>query len=272
MTALSSIHRSYFFHVFRRRPDSDEVGLACRSIGETGSPGSPSSVRLTKSTLKAFDGGPESSGRFLNNVAISPRELAGAEFNLLEKLFSAIQEISFPFPQGFHHRFVTLAYQSLPREAFVRYVENGVVRPTADFVTRVLDDLEKKASKADSRFKFYLISKLDEISRSKCYKQWMHPDVQRCLADSTVKAILADSESRHGSGEDDELDATVVESSRGSFPPLRAFMRTLASKEAAASNVPRSAVAAVRMPLLFVEQSALLGSGRGVMNDLNVSF
>jgi hypothetical protein len=113
-------------------------------------------VRLTKSAL---DGGEYLSQKHADSAgaagatgaartAVDGRGTlteAGNEtvlFRLMERLYCVIQEVSFPFPQGFHHRFVTLAYRALPRSLFKQYLANRVLRVTEEFSMRTLGELD----------------------------------------------------------------------------------------------------------------------------------
>lgn len=192
----------------------------------------------------------------------------------MERMYAVLQEISFPFPQGFHHRFVTLAYRSLPRPLFRQHISAGVLRVTEEFVARTLDQLSAKTSPADNRFKHFLVSQLNGDALARGLKQWPHPESMRFLADATVASILADSEleARTGVDEDDE-DSPYAEPGRVGFPPLRSFMRKLHQLETAASMAPRSANVSARVALATVEDTALLSS-TAVSKDhiLDVSF
>jgi hypothetical protein len=195
-------------------------------------------------------------------------------FQLMERMYSVIQEISYPFPQGFHHRFVTLAYRSLPRPLFRQHIAAGVLRVTEEFVARTLDQLSEHTSPDDNRFKYFLVSQLNGDALARGLKQWPHPDSQRFLADATVASVLADSQLDPGSSvDDDEEEPLHAHAGRVGFPPLRSFMRKLHQLETAASMGPRSAHLSARVPLSAVEDTALLSS-TSVSKDhiLDVSF
>eukprot|EP00038_Savillea_parva_P028535 m.65625 g.65625 ORF g.65625 m.65625 type:complete len:1089 (+) comp8306_c0_seq1:172-3438(+) len=261
------------------------------SAAPAGTPGATTSgpMRLTRGNLKAaFEGPPDG----MANFPASPGSATPGDdtmsvdshgeealndkvlFQLMERMYSVIQEISFPFPQGFHHRFVTLAYRSLPRPLFRQHVSSGVLRVTEEFVARTLDQLSEHNTPADDRFKYFIISQLSGDALARGLKQWPHPNSQRFLADATVASVLADSELDPGNAvEDDGAETLHVSTGRVGFPPLRSFMRKLHQLETAASMAPRSAHLSARVPLSAVEDAALLSS-TAVSKDhiLDVSF
>ena len=207
-------------------------------------------VRLTKSTLKAaFEGIPDGTASFkhvspapslgdMSNDSGMQDELENEKvlFRLMEKTYAVLQEISFPFPQGFHHRFVTLAYRTLPRPLFKQYLATRVLRVTEEFVMRTLEELSGKESKKENQFKFFLVSQLDGDALARAFKKWPHPECRRFLADATVTSILADAADDAGQEVDDEEDETIfTQANMTVFPPLRSFMRTLSKKEAVAN-------------------------------------
>jgi len=275
---------------------SPETVAACRAAVSRRSV-SGNEVRLTKSVLQAaFEGKPRgspsadfvtasqiprrvtsSAGTAKEHEAISEVDNERVLFRLMEKLYFVIQELSFPFPQGFHHRFVTLAYRSLPRPIFKQYLSNRVLRVTEEFVMRTLQELEDCDSVQDDRFKFFLLSFLDSDALARAHKEWMHSESQRYLSHITVASLLDAAEDDRGqpSTSDDEEDVIQSDANHAvSFPPLRAFMRTMQKKEKSTSRLP-SAIAspAARVKLSFVEDSALISSTQGSMEDsLDVSF
>lgn len=245
-------------------------------------------VRLTKSTLKAaFEGIPDGTASFkhvspapslgdMSNDSGMQDELENEKvlFRLMEKTYAVLQEISFPFPQGFHHRFVTLAYRTLPRPLFKQYLATRVLRVTEEFVMRTLEELSGKESKKENQFKFFLVSQLDGDALARAFKKWPHPECRRFLADATVTSILADAADDAGQEVDDEEDETIfTQANMTVFPPLRSFMRTLSKKEAVANCAPRSSHVSARVSLGFIEESALINSLDDAKNDvLDVSF
>eukprot|EP00040_Diaphanoeca_grandis_P032775 m.199425 g.199425 ORF g.199425 m.199425 type:complete len:1059 (-) comp32733_c2_seq1:42-3218(-) len=247
-----------------------------------------SGMRLTKSSLKAaFEGVVDAPAKPYHRVSPVPSSVGSDDsvlhdeiqnekvlFRLMEKTYSVLQEISFPFPQGFHHRFVTLAYRTLPRPLFKQYLATRVLRVTEEFVMRTLEELASKETKQENRFKFFLVSQLDGDALARAFKKWPHPECRRFLADTTVMSILADASQENVQDTDEEEDEpTMNPSSTMSFPPLRSFMRTLGKKEAAANCVPRSANVSARVSLAFIEDSAMLDSVDDKQQDkLDVSF
>ena len=68
------------------------------------------------------------------------------QFALLEVVYSALEELSAPFPPGFHTLFAMLGFQTLPRSAFLLYLDRNVFRITPSFVleaSHVLGDSEE---------------------------------------------------------------------------------------------------------------------------------
>jgi hypothetical protein len=243
--------------------------------GDGGAPGGASSgseARPQKSPPRPVAQGPE-----LDLSVLTETDNELVLFRLMERLYCVIQEVSFPFPQGFHHRFVTLAYRSLPRPLFKQYVANRVLRVTEEFVMRTLDEMVSYDSAADNRFKFFLLSFLDVNALARAHKEWQHPESKRFLAHMTVKTLLAAAEDDRGrqvpSDDDDDIMPGYA-SQTPSFPPLRAFMRTLQQKDQLVSRLPGTgAESAARVKLSFVEECALLSSSGGSIEEtLDVSF
>lgn len=179
------------------------VGTSASTLGagthgdDNGADGS-GSMRLTKSRLQAaFDDEPEESGRggggdnppdsantLTQSVSSVGNELMNEKilFQLMERLYTVIQEVSFPYPQGFHQRFVALAYRSLPRAMFKQHVATGVARVSEEFVMRTLDEMYDDCSRADERFKHFLVSQLEGDAMARALKRWPHPESQRLVA------------------------------------------------------------------------------------------
>lgn len=57
------------------------------------------------------------------------------QFFLHETLFCALDELQLPPPRSFHYRFALLGFQTLARPAFLMYLDSGVFRLTARFVS-----------------------------------------------------------------------------------------------------------------------------------------
>eukprot|EP01102_Stenamoeba_stenopodia_P018625 TRINITY_DN6861_c0_g1_i3.p1 TRINITY_DN6861_c0_g1~~TRINITY_DN6861_c0_g1_i3.p1 ORF type:complete len:724 (-),score=140.28 TRINITY_DN6861_c0_g1_i3:90-2261(-) len=88
---------------------------------------------------------------------------AMTEFQLLELLYYATEELCYPFPKGFPSYFISLAYRCLPRNIFLQYLERGVFRLNESFVEEVLAS-NTGDSEEDKRFKYQLLSKLKETT------------------------------------------------------------------------------------------------------------
>eukprot|EP00041_Stephanoeca_diplocostata_P029813 m.888272 g.888272 ORF g.888272 m.888272 type:complete len:1078 (+) comp23637_c0_seq1:129-3362(+) len=250
-----------------------------------GGEGGGSSMRLTKSRLQAAFDDASDDGTVAPPDDVADAASVGNElmndkilFQLMERLYTVIQEISFPYPQGFHQRFVALAYRSLPRAMFKQHVAMGVARVSEEFVMRTLDELYDRSSRADERFKHFLVSQLEDDAMARALKRWPHPESQRSLADATVVSILADADrsDSHGHDSGDDVDTEPMRPSAGrvSFPPLRSFMRHMAQQEAAANTIARASLArSIRVPLGYIEDAALLDSMTESRQDiLDVSF
>eukprot|EP00039_Didymoeca_costata_P014301 m.229604 g.229604 ORF g.229604 m.229604 type:complete len:1082 (+) comp15990_c1_seq2:1274-4519(+) len=253
-------------------------------------------LRLTKSAIKAAMEGSAGAVDALAwhgdelgspvmmspDVTLTESENERILFRLMEKLYYVIQETSFPFPQGFHHRFVSLAYRSLTRPLFKQYLANRVLRVTEEFVMRTLSELMDYDTQEDNRFKFFLLSFLDPHALARAHKEWQHMESQRYLSHMTVSALLAAQDDDHANSrgqhippnetdDDEELGGPGDTGYTPSFPPLRAFMRALQQKERSATKIPGSSASRVR--LSFVEDCALLSSSGGNVEDnLDVSF
>lgn len=63
---------------------------------------------------------------------------SGILFQLLERLYIAVEELALPFPPGFHTTLASLGFKCLPRAAFLQFVERGIITLTPTFLRELL--------------------------------------------------------------------------------------------------------------------------------------
>eukprot|EP00003_Mantamonas_plastica_P008593 TRINITY_DN1761_c0_g1_i3.p1 TRINITY_DN1761_c0_g1~~TRINITY_DN1761_c0_g1_i3.p1 ORF type:complete len:1071 (-),score=311.08 TRINITY_DN1761_c0_g1_i3:77-2953(-) len=114
--------------------------------------------------IKEVDGGSEDKNPYPSGESMltfeDPFAPAGeAEFTcfqLLELMFVALEELSFPFPKDFQNRFCALSLRVLTRPMMLQYIDRGVLRLTPEFVQAVSAVLGPD----DAMFKFKLADRL----------------------------------------------------------------------------------------------------------------
>ncbi|PRP78535.1 hypothetical protein PROFUN_02388 [Planoprotostelium fungivorum] len=78
----------------------------------------------------------------------------GRIFELLEHLYSSLEELQFPHPDGFNAEFIRVGYRCLPRSVFMQYLDRGIFYPDVGFVDAVVKNHE------DASFIYHLASKV----------------------------------------------------------------------------------------------------------------
>lgn len=86
---------------------------------------------------------------------------SGTLFQLLERLYTAVEELAFPFPRGFHTNFASLGFKCLPRGAFLQFVERGIITLTTTFLRELL-----VMPIEDWDFKFQLLLRLRDSNKA----------------------------------------------------------------------------------------------------------
>jgi len=86
---------------------------------------------------------------------------SGTLFQLLERLYTAVEELAFPFPRGFHTNFASLGFKCLPRGTFLQFVERGIITLTPTFLRELL-----VMPIEDWDFKFQLLLRLRDANKA----------------------------------------------------------------------------------------------------------
>ncbi|XP_032223008.2 gamma-secretase-activating protein isoform X1 [Nematostella vectensis] len=200
-----------------------------------------------------------------------------AFFHMVERFFTSVSDVSFPFPPGFQTFFATLAFRSLDPRTFLRYIDNDVLQPTDHFVCRLIQDCGGRDG--NSELVFQVITRLKHEKAKKAMVKWDHPMCLRYMSQHLVEDLLA----QDVPGEREPLSSLFVPpkdgalgasttpstiSSAGSsmdgnaneFPPLATLMSALRSREAHFSrHAPPSVI-----DLDMVEDSALVETNQQI--------
>ena len=115
-----------------------------------------------------------------------PTVLEGILFECLEAYHLAHQEIGFPTPSGFHTLFASLGFLCLSDTLFLQYLRNGVFVPSKDFISLLLQGLQKERE----HVVYEVICHADQQLATWAFQQWKHPTI-----DNLSRCTMADKRS-----------------------------------------------------------------------------
>ncbi|XP_031567235.1 protein pigeon-like isoform X3 [Actinia tenebrosa] len=204
-----------------------------------------------------------------------------ALFQMVERYYTSVTDIKFPFPPGFQTFFTTLACRCLNQRMFMQYVDNNVLQLTDQFISRLVDDWDGESG--DSDFVFQILSRLKHEKVKQAIQRWDHPLSTRYLSQQIADELLStdlleclgDKESLDcgfSPGKEGGLHGSFKESESFSdeepcFRPLSTLMSTLREK---AAHLPNESQFIDGGPynLKHIEDVALLQTSREVDGSL----
>ena len=100
-------------------------------------------------------------------------------FNLLENLHYSLEELGFFRPARLNDTLLQAAYNSLPRQVFISYLEAGIFQVTAAFVGQCLQTM--RDCEENAQFFYFLLVQLckREPVMREVVEDWKHRDVER---------------------------------------------------------------------------------------------
>jgi len=172
---------------------------------------------------------------------------SGTLFQLLERLYTAVEELALPFPRNFHSTFASLGFKCLPRGTFLQFVDRGVIILTPTFLRELL-----AMPTEDWDFRLQLLLRLRDANKSFELIQQVDYTPPQLLLENAISAlpqcmVNSDSEGDMHSFVDMEIY------NNSAFIPLSALLGFINSKvslppitpTSPASNSPSSSLSFV---------------------------
>jgi len=101
-------------------------------------------------------------------------EQQGMLFQLMERLYTAIEELGLPFPRGFNTSFAGLGLKCLPRGVFLQCVDRGIITLTPTFLRDLLRQSDPKEDKKERDFKLQLVLRLRDYVKGREILETLH--------------------------------------------------------------------------------------------------
>ncbi|XP_064633474.1 protein pigeon-like [Lineus longissimus] len=234
------------------------------------------------------------------DIKIPATEQETELFHVLERVYLATLELTFPLPIGFLNYFASLAFHALDFSMFMQYVNSHVISLTDEFVAKAIIELEDTPKNVD--YKCLLISKLPQDQALACYQIWNHPISHHYLAKEMVQArlseesvlrpdikpyngklkasdslntLLSRSYSNMSTASVQSEPSTASDSPSGvDFPPLDTLMRSLeeADKQVKSKGRKGKLNPLSSGDIKFIEESALIYSQQEGYKDFHVNM
>ncbi|XP_078275844.1 gamma-secretase-activating protein [Rhinoraja longicauda] len=127
-----------------------------------------------------------------HNLCLSNREeVNSAEFvvfHMMIWVLQAVEGLSLPLPPGYHTIHILLGARCLPLHSLLHYIDLGLLHPTEQFVTRLIEELDN--SETNERFKLSIMARISEIIEQKICCLWDHPISTSHVARNYVEILL----------------------------------------------------------------------------------
>lgn len=127
-----------------------------------------------------------------HNLCLSNREeVNSAEFvvfHMMIWVLQAVEGLSLPLPPGYHTIHMVLGARCLPLHSLLHYIDLGLLHPTEQFVTRLIEELDN--SEINERFKLSIMARIPEIIEQKICCLWDHPISTSHVARNYVEILL----------------------------------------------------------------------------------
>ncbi|XP_059843204.1 gamma-secretase-activating protein isoform X2 [Hypanus sabinus] len=191
-------------------------------------------------------------GLSIHTLCLSNREKINSGefvvFHMMIYILQAVEGLSLPLPPGYYTIHIILGARCLPLHSLLHYIDIGVLHPTEQFVTMLLEELDD--SEVNERFKFSIVARIPEIIEQKVCCLWDHPvslsHVARKYVETLLKKLSTQQTSRNPFREQ-----TAYESE---FLPLAYLAKALTELEDQALN---SFAEPENVDTRFVEEVAL---------------
>ncbi|XP_067915339.1 gamma-secretase-activating protein isoform X2 [Heterodontus francisci] len=109
-------------------------------------------------------------------------------FHMMTRVLEAAEGLFLPLPPGYHTIHTMLGVRCLPLHTLLHYIDLGVLHPTEQFVTRLLEELDN--SETNETFKFSIVTRIPETIGQKICHLWDHPICSSCIARNYVETCL----------------------------------------------------------------------------------
>ncbi|XP_055509115.1 gamma-secretase-activating protein isoform X2 [Leucoraja erinacea] len=127
-----------------------------------------------------------------HNLCLSNREeVNSAEFvvfHMMIWVLQAVEGLSLPLPPGYHTIHMVLGARCLPLHSLLHYIDLGLLHPTEQFVTRLIEELDN--SEINERFKLSIMARIPKIIEQKICCLWDHPISTSHVARNYVEILL----------------------------------------------------------------------------------
>ncbi|XP_072922723.1 gamma-secretase-activating protein isoform X2 [Hemitrygon akajei] len=131
-------------------------------------------------------------GLSIHTLCLSNREKINSGefvvFHMMIYILQAVEGLSLPLPPGYYTIHIILGARCLPLHSLLHYIDIGVLHPTEQFVTMLLEELDD--SEVNERFKFSIVARIPEIIEQKVCCLWDHPVSLSHVARKYVETLL----------------------------------------------------------------------------------
>ncbi|XP_078091736.1 gamma-secretase-activating protein isoform X2 [Mustelus asterias] len=152
-------------------------------------------------------------------------------FHMMTRVLEAVEGLFLPLPPGYHTTHVMLGLRCLPLHTLLHYIDLGMLHPTEQFITRLLEELDN--SETNESLKFSIVTRIPETFGQKICHLWDHPISSSCIARNYVETLLRNHCTQQKSKHFSLRDKTPFESD---FLPLTYLARFLTEVEDQALN------------------------------------
>ena len=150
-----------------------------------------------------------------------------ALFQMLERLYSNVNQLSFPQFRGMPNVFVALGYRCLPNHLFRQYFRASVFEASPEFIRRFV--IEVPENDESSSLKLDLISSLPNNFAKPIIADWDHPVARRFITQELVGKFNTVGIFHAGSAIMADAAERGQESNR--FLPMETFLRSIRLEE-----------------------------------------
>ncbi|XP_069765810.1 gamma-secretase-activating protein isoform X2 [Narcine bancroftii] len=188
-----------------------------------------------------------------HSLCLSNREKVNSAefvvFHMMTCVLQAVEGLSLPLPPGYHTLHILLGARCLPLHTLLHYIDLGMLHPTEQFVTKLLEEFDN--SEINERFKFSIMARIPEIVGQKICCLWDHPVSSSRIARNYVETLLKKLPTQQKSTCFSRREQTP---SQTEFLPLAYLARILTELEDQASNPLEKQG---NVDVKFVEEAAL---------------